>query len=92
MSEGTEFIRMGADEFKRLVATGKMEAKRGTAHPQGARCTEDGINFDSKTERDFYRDLKAKELEHIDVHPVYTVHGERYTADFCTYDEGPIEV
>ena len=88
MSEGTEFVRMSTEEFRHAVATGQMPSKqRGSAHPQGERCTEDGISFDSKTERDFYRHLKAGVYtSHIDAHPTFTLPGGiRYTADFVAY-------
>ena len=83
MSEGTEFVRMSADEFRTLNATGQMP-KRGSAHPKGTRCEEDGISFDSKTERDYYRDLRDGPDEvHIDVHPIFTLPGGiRYCADY----------
>ena len=83
MSEGTEFVRMSADEFRTLNATGQMP-KRGSAHPKGTRCEEDGISFDSKTERDFYRHLRDRGTPgHIDDHTYFRLPGGiRYCADF----------
>lgn len=84
MTEGTEFVRMSAEEFRHLVATGEApKQQRGSAHPKGTRCEEDGISFDSKTERDYYLNLKADTAQHVDVHPTFTLTGGiRYTADF----------
>ena len=83
MSPGTEFERWDADKFRHYIATGQLPT-RGSAHPQGKRCKEDGISFDSETERDFYRHLRDRGTPgHIDAHPAYTLPGGiRYTADF----------
>ncbi|MCP4493341.1 MAG: DUF1064 domain-containing protein [Gammaproteobacteria bacterium] len=83
----TELVRWTADEFRKYIATGQLTPTRGTAHPQGTRCEEDGISFDSLTERDFYRHLKGTHAYaatiHIDAHPIFTLTGGiRYAADF----------
>ena len=64
-------------------------------------CEEDGWKFDSRDERDEYRDLKlrvsAKQIIDLKVHPVYTfvVNDKKigiYTADFSYTEKGQLIV
>lgn len=56
------------------------------------RCSQDGINFDSLAEMEWYNKLKIDPaLEHIDVHvPVTLPGGVRYRVDFIAYFKNEI--
>ena len=88
--------RMTAEEYnllQRAKNLGCTVSQLPKTHPTAKRCVEDGIHFDSKTERDFYLYLKADpEIRHIDVHPTFTLPGFRFTADFITYTHYRIKV
>lgn len=51
------------------------------------RCSQDGINFDSLAERDWYNEIKKDpELIHIDTHVFVTLPGGvRWKVDFIAY-------
>ena len=56
----------------------------------------DGFRFDSKVEAEFYRYLKALksagEVEHIDVHPIFTLPGGiRFQPDFLVFFKAETE-